>query len=75
MIKTKALYNPRVLLLILTVTILAYLTHVLLKRMIDPKRSVAFFILYVLAHLASIVVWVFIFGLVLNHHKDFFFKR
>jgi len=43
--------------------------------MIDPKRSVAFFIMYVLAHLASIVVWVFIFGLVLNHYKDFFFKR
>jgi uncharacterized membrane protein len=70
-----ALYNPRVLLIIFTATILAYLTHVLLKRLIDPRRSVAYFLIYVFTHLAVIVIWVFISGLVLIHYKDFFFKR
>ncbi|MBL0181828.1 MAG: hypothetical protein IPP96_05820 [Chitinophagaceae bacterium] len=69
------MYNPRVLLFILTATILAYLTHVFLKRMIDPRRSVVSFIMYIAAHLVSIITWVFIFGLVLIHYKDFFFKR
>jgi len=74
-VKPAALYNTRILLLILIATIGAYLTHLFLKRTIDPRRSVASFLIYILAHFAIVLIWVFLFSLVLNQYKDFFFKR
>jgi len=71
------LYNQRILLLaILLVTIAAaYFTHVFWKKKINPRRSMGRFLLYVLLNLVSIFVLVFIFSLIINQYKEFFFKR
>ena len=50
------MYNLKVLSLILVATALAYATHLFLKKKIDPRKSGLTFILYMLAHLASIVI-------------------
>ncbi|MBL7694060.1 MAG: hypothetical protein JNK91_04395 [Ferruginibacter sp.] len=69
------MYNLKVLSLILVATALAYATHLFLKKKIDPRKSGLTFILYMLAHLASIVIWVFLFGLTLTYFRDWFFRK
>jgi len=69
------MYNLKVLTFMLVATVLAYLTHLFLKANIDPRRSGAHFLMYVLAHLVSIVFWVFLFSLAIIHFRDWFFKH
>ena len=39
--------------------LLAYAVHVVIKKRIDPNRSVGYFLLYILLHLVSVFVIVF----------------
>ncbi|MEO6251802.1 MAG: hypothetical protein ABIO79_00740 [Ferruginibacter sp.] len=66
------MFNFKVLLLISGTALLAYFVHLGLKRMIDPRRSVVFFLLYIAAHLMTVLLLVFIFGLVFNYYRPFF---
>jgi hypothetical protein len=59
-------------LLLLLVTLLAYAVHLLLKKWIEPRRSAGFFVLYVFAHFAGIILLVFGFGMVLNYYRAYF---
>ncbi|MEI7471385.1 MAG: hypothetical protein WCJ85_03935 [Chitinophagaceae bacterium] len=63
------------LLLLLVTTIGAYYTHILVQRILPPKRSFGHFLGYVVLHMISIFVLVFLAGFVVFYFKEFFFKK
>lgn len=71
--KKDTLFNAKILALIIVFTALAYVMHVLFKYFVDPRRSVLQFFLYIILHLAAVLLLVFIFSLTLNYFKEFFF--
>ena len=66
-------------LVILTIIILsavsAYTIHALIKKKIDPKRSVGYFMLYVLLHLASVFLIVFAASFLIFQCTNLLFKK
>ncbi|HRI24191.1 MAG TPA: hypothetical protein PLZ45_05920 [Ferruginibacter sp.] len=69
------MYNLRILALILLATLLGYLTHLFIKNKINPRASAFSFLVYLIAHFATIVIWVFLFGLVLIRFKNWFLTK
>ncbi|MFZ1372136.1 MAG: hypothetical protein WAR78_17255 [Ferruginibacter sp.] len=57
------------------ITLISWFVHVFWKKILDPRRSIVFFGLYIVVHLLSVLLLVFLFGFILNHYKEFFFKR
>ncbi len=56
-------------------TLTAYFTHWFWKKRIDPRRSFKDFLLFMVVNVLSVFVLVFIFGFIIIHFKDFFFKK
>ena len=55
-------------------TFTGYVAYGFWKTKIDPRRSAAYFILFMLVNLATIFILVFIFSFVIFQYKEFFFK-
>jgi len=62
-------------LLLILATGMAYSVHQLLTRIINPRRSFAHFMMFVLMNLATVFLIVFIFGFIIIHFNNFFFKN
>jgi len=70
-------YQQKILLLLILAlaTFSAYGAHLFWKKRIDPRRSFRHFLGYVFVNLASVFVLVFVFGFLIIHFKEFFFKK
>lgn len=63
-----------ILLLLLIIVAAAYGGHALAKRLVDPRRSFGYFLLFVLVNLALVFILSLAAGLVIFRYKEFFFK-
>lgn len=71
----KALQKFIILAILILSLVAAYAVHSILKKKIDPKKSVGYFILYLLLHLASVFLIVFGASFLIFQCSNLFFKK
>ena len=71
------MFLKKVLILFFTAALMvaAYIIHEFLKKIIDPRKSFARFILFVLANLVVIFALIFLLSFILFQYKNFFFRE
>lgn len=65
-----------IILLIIGIAALAgYWLHLQWKKMINPRKSFGYFILYMLLHFASIFLLIFLINLIMIRNANFLFNK
>ncbi len=64
-----------ILIILIGSIISTYVVHEVIKKNIDPKRSVGYFALYVILHLAAVFLLVFITSFLIFQYSSLMFKK
>ena len=64
-----------ILIILIASIISAYVVHTVIKKNIDPKRSVGYLALYVILHLAAVFLLVFITSFLIFQSSSLLFKK
>ena len=63
-----------VVLILIISCILAYIVHLLLKKYVDPRRSLGHLLFYMLAHFAGIFMILFLLNYLLLRYRSLLFQ-